>query len=156
MLLNVVQNIVEGDVIENVSEPTDCIVAAGFLKKTNSDVKMETDKPPAEDEASGIGKASKTIPDPSLVVDFLPLNKYVKRLVHPFPKCFDVINKISSDSKSFIKLDALHGYFQIPMDKESYRLITFLQPSDRYKFKHELMGLNASSDEFCQRTDEAN
>ena len=75
--------------------------------------------------------------------------------MHPFPKCLNVINNIPSDSKHFAKLDAVRGYYQIPLDEESSKLTTFLLPSGHYRFKCAPMGLNASSDEFCRRTDEA-
>ena len=75
----VVQGLIEGDIFENVSEPTDWIAAGMFVKKANPYVKMEADRPPAEEKTPGNGKNSKTIADPTLVVHFSPLYKYVER-----------------------------------------------------------------------------
>lgn len=88
-----------------------------------------------------------------LVVDYKELNKYVHRPVHPFPSPRDIIRDIKADSKWFMKLDALQGYYQVPLDEESSRLTTFLLPSGRYRFLRAPMGLNSSSDGFCFRTD---
>ena len=52
-------------------------------------------------------------------------------------------------------MDAVHGYFQIPLDDASAELTTFLLPSGRYMYRRAPMGLNASSDEWCRRSDAA-
>ena len=90
-----------------------------------------------------------------LVTDYRRLNEAVIRTVHPFPAAADLIKKIDSGSKYFAKIDAIHGYFQIPLDEESSKLTTFLLPSGRYRYLGAPMGLNTSSDEFCCRTDKA-
>ena len=90
-----------------------------------------------------------------LVTDFSPLNKYVKRPVHPFLCVDDTISSIPPTAKCFAKLDCKQGYFQIPLDKESSLLTTMLLPSGKYRYSRAPMGLNASSDEFCLRTDQA-
>ena len=88
-----------------------------------------------------------------LVVDFRQINQYIDRPVHPFPSCKDIIRNIKPDSRWFLKFDAVHGYFQIPLDEESSKLTTFLIESGRYRFTRAPMGLNPSSDYFCERTD---
>ena len=77
------------------------------------------------------------------------------RPVHPFPSSSDIIRGIDPSSKVFIKLDAVQGYYQIELDRESSLLTTFLLPSGRYVYLRGPMGLNATNDEFCRRTDEA-
>ena len=47
----------------------------------------------------------------------------------------------------------MNGYFQIALDEESSLLTTFLLPSGRYRYLRILQGLNASSDEWCRRSD---
>ena len=54
-----------------------------------------------------------------LVVDLVQLNKHVKRPVHPFMSPKDIINQIESGAKYFATLDAMSGYWQIELDKES-------------------------------------
>jgi hypothetical protein len=83
------------------------------------------------------------------------LNQYVRRPIHPFPSATDLIRRIDPLSRLFAKIDAIHGYFQIPLEEESSALTTFLIPSGRYAYKAAPMGLAASGDEFCRRTDEA-
>ena len=75
--------------------------------------------------------------------------------VHPFPSCKDVLRGIKPDSRWFLKFDAVAGYHQIPLDDESSKLTTFLVESGRYRYTRAPMGLNPSSDHFCERTDRA-
>ena len=89
-----------------------------------------------------------------LVTDYTRLNLMVKRPVHPFPSSIDLMKRVDPASKFFCKLDAVHGYFQIPLDEESSYLTTFLLPSGKYRYTCAPMGLCSSSDEFCCRTDE--
>lgn len=127
----VIQKALDNGVLEPVAGPTDWISPAFFV--------------PKEGGKGGL----------RLVTDYTALNKYVKRPVHPFPSSLDIIRAIKPDSSYFAKLDAVQGYFQIPLDEESSLLTTFLLPSGRYKYKRAPMGLNASSDEWCQRSDAA-
>ena len=46
--------------------------------------------------------------------------------VHPFPSASDIIQSIPASAACFTKLDATHGYFQIPLDEEATRLTTFI------------------------------
>ena len=88
-----------------------------------------------------------------LVVDYRVINKFIDRPVHPFPSPRDVVKGILPDSKLFMKLDAVQGYYQVPLDEESSKYTTFLLPSGRFRFTRAPMGMNSSSDGFCMRTD---
>ena len=88
-----------------------------------------------------------------LVVDYRGINKHIERPVHPFPSPRDILRGIKPNSKWFLKLDAVQGYYQVPLDEESAAMTTFLLPSGRYRFKRAPMGLSPSSDGFCERTD---
>ena len=90
-----------------------------------------------------------------LVTNFQQLNEHVERPVHPFPSAKDIISNIPADSQYFAKLDAVHGYFQIPLDEKSADLTTFILPMGRYRYLRAPMGLVSSSDEWCRRSDEA-
>lgn len=117
-------------VIVKVEEPTEWISPAFFVQK----------------------------PDPSkarLVTDYSALNRFVHRPVHTFPSPLMAIRAIDPKAKLFAKLDAVSGYFQIPLDKASSLLTTFILPTGRYRYTRAPMGLSSSSDEFCRRTDEA-
>ena len=90
-----------------------------------------------------------------LVNDLSPINEYVLRPLHPFTSGAELVRSIKPTSRVFAKLDALSGYFQIPLDEESKKLTTFILPMGRFRYKRAPMGLNASSDEWCRRSDEA-
>ena len=85
--------------------------------------------------------------------DYTRLNKFVIRPVHPFPSVSDIVQSIPASSTCFAKLDATHGYFQIPLSSEASKLTTFLLPSGRYRYLRAPMGLSSSSDEWCGHSD---
>ena len=77
-----------------------------------------------------------------LVTDYTMLNCFVVRPVHPFPSVADIIQSIPASAACFAKLDATHGYFQIPLDEEASKLTTFILPSGRYRYLRAPMGLS--------------
>ena len=87
-----------------------------------------------------------------LVTDYTKLNQYVVPPVHPFPSVSDILQSIPASAACFAKLDATHGYFQIPLDEEASKLTTFILPSGRYRYLRAPMGLLSSSDEWCGHT----
>ena len=88
-----------------------------------------------------------------MVTDYTKLNKYVNRPVHPFPSVSDILQSIPASANYFAKFDAVNGYFQIPLTDKASKLTTFLLPSGRYRYLRTPQGLNASSDEWCRRSD---
>ena len=88
-----------------------------------------------------------------LVTDYTKLNRFVVHPVHPFPSVTDIIQSIPASTACFAKLDATHGYFQIPLDEEASRLTTFILPSGRFRYLRAPMGLSSSSDEWCRHSD---
>ena len=130
-----IQTLLARGIIERVDEPTEWISPAFFVPKTDA-------------------KGKKTYDKLRLVTNFSHLNQFVERPVHNFPSSQDIVNNIEGGSKFFAKLDAVQGYHQIPLDEPSSNLTTFLLPSGRYRYKRAPMGLNASSDEWCRRSDE--
>ena len=89
-----------------------------------------------------------------LVVDLSAINAVVERPVHPFTAASDIIKLIEPDSRLFAHFDALHGYHQLLLDEESSKLTTFLLPSGCYRYLRAPMGLSASSDHWCYRSDQ--
>ena len=55
------------------------------------------------------------------------------------------------EAKLFCKLDAVHGYFQLALDKRSSKFTTFLIQQGRFRYLLAPMGLNASSD-WCRQS----
>ena len=116
-------------IIAKVNQATDWVSPAHFVPKKNGGVR--------------------------LVTDYTRLNQYVKRPIHPFPCTVDIPADMDPEAKVFARTDAVHGYFQVPLEDDSSYLTTFLLPSGRYRYLVAPMGLNASGDEWCNRSDEA-
>ncbi|KAG1696506.1 Transposon Ty3-G Gag-Pol polyprotein [Nymphon striatum] len=114
-------------IIKRVETPTDWVSAGHFVPKPNGTVR--------------------------LVTDYTNLNEFVRRPIHPFPTGLNIIQRLKCTSKWFAKLDAVFGYFQIPLEEESSTLTTFLIPQGRFRYTRAPMGLNASGDEWCYRSD---
>jgi hypothetical protein len=90
-----------------------------------------------------------------LVIDYRQLNKATSRPVHPFSSVPDLMRQIDPKARFFAKLDAIHGYFQVPLDEESSKLCTFLLPDGKYRPLVAPMGWKGSGDVFSLRTDQA-
>lgn len=65
----------------------------------------------------------------------------------------DLMHQILPESQWFAKLDAVHGYFQIPLDEASSYLCAFLLPDGKYRPLVAPMGWKGSGDVFSLRTD---
>ena len=89
-----------------------------------------------------------------LTVDLSKLNKQVARPVHPARTPRDVVANINQ-AQFFTKLDARHGYWQVPLSDSSRALTTFISPWSRYQFLCNPQGLISSGDVFNQRLDQA-
>ena len=98
-----IQALVSSGVLREAPGPTEWISPSMFVPKPNSNSLR-------------------------LVTDFRSLNKYVERPVAPFPSASDIVSCIPEGTKYFMKLDAVKGYFQIPLDEESMALTSFLIP----------------------------
>ena len=62
-----------------------------------------------------------------LAVDFKELNDQVKRPTHPTHSPRDVVSKIGN-AKFFTKVDARHGYWQVPLSESAKPLTTAISP----------------------------
>ncbi len=122
-----IQWFLDSKVLVKVEEPTEWCSPGFFVPKPNGKVR--------------------------LVVDYRDLNKYSERPIHPFTCTRDALRGVLPTSTHFIKLDAVQGYYQIPLDEASSYLTTFLLPSGRYRYLRAPMGLNSSSDAFNYKTD---
>ena len=89
-----------------------------------------------------------------ITVDFKKLNVQVKRPVHPVKTARDVVAGIGS-AKYFSKLDARHGYWQVPLTESAKEMTTFITPYGRYRYLRNPQGLISAGDEFNRRTDAA-
>jgi hypothetical protein len=122
-----VNELMSKNVIAKQEEPTDWVSPAMFVPKPNGKLR--------------------------LVTDYTHLNRYLKRPIHPFPSAKEMMQGIKADSKVFMKLDAVSGYWQMPVAEEDQHLTTFLLPTGRYKYLRGPMGLAPTSDEWNIRSD---
>ena len=115
---------IKTDVISPVTEPTDwCSALVPVLKQS--------------------GKVR-------ICVDLQPLNRAVKREVHPLSSVQTSLAKLKN-AQVMTKLDANSGFWQIPLDEESKLLTAFITPFGRYAFNRLPFGIS-SAPEIFQRT----
>ena len=88
--------------------------------------------------------------DVRICVDLRKLNKCVMRERFIMPTIDEMLPKLAG-AKMFSKLDAHSGFYQIPLDKESHKLTTFITPMGRYCFRRLPFGIS-SAPEIFQRT----
>jgi hypothetical protein len=55
-------------------------------------------------------------------------------------------------ARYFATANCVHGYFQLALDKESRDLKTFMLPSGRWQYLRGLIGLSATSDNWCRKS----
>ena len=78
------------------------------------------------------------------------LNEAIKREYYPMPTIEEVASRLP-EAAVFSTLDATSGYWQIPVDEESSKLLTFNSPYGRFRFKRLPFGISPASEVF-QRT----
>ena len=65
-----------------------------------------------------------------LITNLRPLNAYSERVGWQFLSAAELQRNILPDSRLFLSLDFLSGYFQIPLAEESQELTAFVTPRD--------------------------
>ena len=79
-----------------------------------------------------------------------PLNESVLREVHPIPKVDETLAQLVG-ATVFSKLDANSGFWQIPLEKESHLLTTFITPFGHYCFNKLPFGISSAPELFQRR-----
>ena len=79
------------------------------------------------------------------------LNKAIKRQHYKLPTTEDILLQMA-EANFFTKLDASNAYWQIPLDEESSKLLTFNTLIGRYRFLRMPFGIYSSSSEICQQS----
>ena len=115
------------DVIEPVTEPTDWVSQIVVARKPNGKLRM--------------------------CLDQRDLNKAIKRHHFKLPTAEELFAEMKG-AKYFTKLDASSGYWQIKVDEESSKLLTFATPFGRYKYKRLPFGIHSASEVFQQNVAE--
>ena len=108
-------------VIEKISEPTDWLNTLVVAEKPNGKLRI--------------------------CLDPRPLNKVIKREHFQLPTPESIMGRMKN-ANIFSKLDASSGYWQIKVNEESSKLLAFLTPKGRYKFKRMPFGIHSASEIF--------
>ena len=88
-----------------------------------------------------------------ITTDLSKLNSQVSRPAHPSPTPFAAIRRVPPRAKYFSTIDALCGFWQIPLTEEDQPLTTFITPYGRFRYLRGPMGFSATGDAFCRRGD---
>ena len=91
-----------------------------------------------------------------LCVDLSRLNRYVRReRYQTTPPAQAVADIAAENAKFFTVIDALKGYHQCPLDRQSQLLTTFITPFGRYKYLRAPYGLSSIAEHYDRRMAEA-
>ncbi|GBM22396.1 hypothetical protein AVEN_166653-1 [Araneus ventricosus] len=85
-----------------------------------------------------------------ICVDLVELIKNVMRELHSLPKAEYTLNLLVG-AKNFSKLDANSGFWQIPLDKKSSYLTTFITSFGRFRFQKLPFGISSDPEHFQRR-----
>ena len=115
-------------VIENVVEPTEWVNSLVVVEKNNGKVRV--------------------------CLDPRDLNKAVLREHYPMKTIEEVAAELNG-AKVFSTIDASSGFWQVELDAESSKLVTFNSPFGRYKFLRLSFGINSAPEVFQRRMTQA-
>ena len=91
-----------------------------------------------------------------MCVDLSKLNRFVRRECYPSITPAEAVADIEqSKANYFTMFDALKGYHQCPLDKESPKLTTFITSFGRFKYLRVPYGICSISEHYNRRMDEA-
>ena len=82
-----------------------------------------------------------------ICLDPRPLNHAIQRHHYQLPTAEEIFSDIKQ-ATVFSKLDASSGYWQIPVDNETSKLLTFSTPYGRYRFRRLPYGIHLASEIF--------
>ncbi len=85
-----------------------------------------------------------------ICLDPRPLNTAICREHFQLPTLEDIATRLTG-ARVFSKLDANHGYWQIPLSESSQLLTTFNSPFGRYCFKRMPFGIKSAQEVFQKR-----
>ena len=112
------------DIIEEIDEPTEWVSSLVIIEKADGRLRVCL--------------------DPS------DLNRVIKKEHYPMPTAETVMSEMS-EAKYFSKLDASNGYWQIKVDEQSSKLLTFNTPFGRHRFKRLPFGILSASKVFQKK-----
>ena len=128
----------EAGIIVKEDEPTPWVSSMLVIDKRKVNDKRK-DTPPSKD-------------DVRICIDPRDLNKALKRPHYPMVTVEEVANRLAG-AKSFTSLDACSGYWQLPVDDESSKLLTFNTPWGRYRFTRLPFGISPAPELYQMEMD---
>jgi hypothetical protein len=126
-LRNELFRMTELDVIEPVDTPSEWVSSLVVVEKPNGKLRI--------------------------CLDPKDLNQAIKRHHLQLPTADEIFSEMTG-ARHFTKLDASNGYWQIKVDEESSKLLTFNTPFGRYRFKRLPFGIHSASEVFQARVSE--
>ena len=123
-LKTTLQELVDKEVIEPVTEPTEWVNSLVITEKKNGSLRV--------------------------CLDPRDLNEAIKRQHYSIPTPEEVLCRLSGKS-IFTILDEKDGYWQVRLDKSSSMLCTFSTPWGRFRFKRLPFGVKSASEVFQQK-----
>ena len=85
-----------------------------------------------------------------ICVDLTHLNRSIRRERHPLPAVEQSLAQLAG-ARVFTTLDANSGFWQIPLDRQSALLTTFITPFGRYCFHRLPFGITSAPEHFQRR-----
>ena len=128
----------EAGITVKEDEPTPWVSSMLVIDKRKVNDKRK-DTPPSKD-------------DVRICIDPRDLNKALKRPHYPMVTVEEVANRLAG-AKSFTSLDACSGYWQLPVDDESSKLLTFNTPWGRYRFTRLPFGISPAPELYQREMD---
>ena len=122
------ENLKNQGIIEEVQEPTEWSSPISIQSKKGGKIRM--------------------------CVDFRHLYKFVVRERYQSPTPLDVVMSLPKGSMYFTVVDAVKGYYQIPLHEESRNFTVFLSPFGRFRFTRAPFGLSSISEHYNRRISE--
>ena len=115
---------VDLDIIEPIDEPTDWVNGPVIVEKPNGKLRI--------------------------CLDLRPLNQAIRREHLHLSTAEELFSQMSG-AKYFSKLGASSGYWQIKVDRESSKLLTFGTSIGRFRFKRLPYGMHSASEVFQRK-----
>ena len=81
--------------------------------------------------------------DVRICVDMRQANRAIDRTHYPVPTLEELLEEFNGHTV-FSKLDLLHGYHQIPLNKESRKITTFITHTGLYRYKRLVQGASGA------------
>ena len=90
-----------------------------------------------------------------ITVDLRAINKATLRPVFPAPSPWQTVSTINPTARYYTVLDGLKGYHQVALDEQSRRLLTFVTPLGRMRYRRLPMGWHGAGDLYHERLTDA-